>query len=279
MRTALKTSLMRVGLYGPLWRLRGWLRRHDPGVAIRNWRWRHGRSEQLPVPPPGLIWEVVNHADIELFLRGGRERADAIERAFAQSGFGLDEARRVLDFGCGCGRVIRHWHDRPDTEWHGSDVNQRLVRWCRDNLAFASFEVNALAPPLQYGDGFFDGIYAISVLTHLDEELQQRWLAELRRILHPNGALLVTTHGDAWLDGLDDGERARYLGGSIVVRSDTAPGSNLCETYHPPAYFRAVAGRHFADIRHLPQGTPEQRAQDIWVLRRPLPLEPLNVAR
>lgn len=261
---------MRSGLYEPLWRLRGWLRRHDPATSSRNRRWRRSHSERLPVPPRDLMWEVVNHADIELFLAGGRDRANAIEDAFAASGFDLGCARRVLDFGCGCGRVIRHWSDRTATDWHGSDVNERLVAWCRDHLVFASFAVNDLAPPLRYESDSFDAIYAISVLTHLDEDLGGRWLAELARILHPDGALLVTTHGDAWLDGLDDQEQAGYRAGSIVVRSDQGLGSNLCETYHPPAGFRTIAGRVFAEVHHLPQGTPEQRAQDMWVLRRPL---------
>jgi SAM-dependent methyltransferase len=270
-RTALKRGLLWSGLYGPMWRIRGWLRRHDPATSLRNRRWRRSHAGHLPLPPPALVWEVVNHADIELFLAGGRERAGAIEQAFAAAGFDLAGARRVLDFGCGCGRVIRHWSDRTATEWYGSDLNERLVAWCRNHLTFGRFEVNGLTPPLRYDAAFFDAIYAISVLTHLDEDLQERWLGELRRILDPDGALLVTTHGDAWLDGLDDREQARYRGGSMVVRSSQALGSNLCESYHPPAYFRAVAGRFFGEVRHLPQGTPAQRAQDMWVLRRPLP--------
>ena len=43
----------------------------------------------------------------------------------------------------------------------------------------------------------------------------------------------------------DDGERGRYAGGRLVVRSAGSSGSNLCETYHPPAYFRARVGRWF----------------------------------
>ena len=35
-------------------------------------------------------------------------------------------------------------------------------------------------------------------------------------------------------------QRTAYDAGQIVVRSSQAPGSNLCETYHPPAYFRRV---------------------------------------
>jgi SAM-dependent methyltransferase len=269
-RKVVKRTLMRLGLYEPLWRIRGWLRRHSLRTSIRNRRWRRAHDEPLPIPPPALIWEVVNHADIGDFLAAGRERAGAIESAFAAAGFELGRARRVLDFGCGCGRILRHFANRSATEWYASDVNERLVSWCRDNLPFAHCATNGLLPPLAFADRFFDAVYAISVLTHLDESLQERWLAELERIVDPGGAVLVTTHGDAWLGGLDASEAARYRSGAIVVRSAHTASSNVCEAYHPPAGFRRLAGRHFADVHHFPQGRPGQRAQDVWVLRRPI---------
>ena len=72
----------------------------------------------------------------------------------------------ILDFGCGCGRVVRWWRDLP-AEIHGSDFNPTLVRWCRENLPFGVFEVNRPEPPLPYPDDSFDLVYALSVLTHL----------------------------------------------------------------------------------------------------------------
>ncbi len=269
MRRTLKRILLRTGVYGPLWEIRGRLRGLDPRTLIRNRRFMSRHAPADPVPPSRLIYEVVNHYDIRSFLAGGQERAEAIEAALRSSGFDSAGCRRALDFGCGCGRVIRHLKDRIPAEWYGSDLNPRLAGWCRDNLRFATFSSNGLEPPLLFEDAFFDLVYAISVFTHLDEGFQNRWLAELARILAPGGALLVTTHGDAWRDGLDPGERRAYDTGSIVVRSSQAPGSNLCETYHPPDYFRRITEPLFAEVHHLPQGDSVHRAQDIWVLRTP----------
>jgi len=215
------------------------------------------------------MYEVVHNYSIEGFLVGGAERAEAIDRALADSGFELSRCGRILDFGCGCGRVIRHIKEHTRAEFFGSDLNPRLIRWCQDNLSFGRFDSNGLAPPLSYDDGFFDLVYSISVLTHLDEDLQNRWLAELRRVIAPGGALLVTTHGDSCFDGLDAAEAERYRDGHLVVRSSDSLGSNLCETYHPPEYFRRIAETTFAQVHHFPQGEPGRRAQDIWVLRTP----------
>lgn len=268
MRRTLKRILLRAGIYGWLWEARGRLRGVSPRTLLRNRRFMAHHAPPEPVPPARMIYEVVNHYDIEAFLAGGMERAGAIEHALTSSEFEPATCRRALDFGCGCGRVIRHLKDRIPAQWYGSDLNPRLAGWCRDNLQFATFSANELEPPLSYDDSFFDLVYAISVFTHLDEALQNQWLAELRRILAPGGALLVTTHGDAWLDGLDPAEARDYANGRLVVRSSQAPGSNLCETYHPPDYFRRVTEPLFAEVHHLPQGDAAHRAQDIWILKK-----------
>jgi SAM-dependent methyltransferase len=212
------------------------------------------------------MFEVVHSYDIEGFLKGGAERADAIRESLDEAGVDLARCRRVLDFGCGCGRIIRHIRTMSPADLHGSDLNPDLIDWCQRQLTFGRFLCNGLAPPLSYHRDSFDLVYSISVLTHLDEDLQNQWLEELRRILTPGGALLVTTHGDSCFDGLDAGESQRYRNGELVVRSSDSLGSNLCETYHPPAYFRRVTEPLFDEVHHFPQGSPGQRAQDIWVL-------------
>lgn len=276
-RRSLKRLLLRTGLYGGLWKVRGQLRAYDPRMRAANRRWRRANDPSIPVPPPRLIFEVVHNYDIQAFMNGGRERAETIDHILSETGFSLRDCESVLDFGCGCGRVIRHIRDRTDAELAGSDLNPRLIAWCRENLDFGRFECNDLAPPLIYPDDSFNLVYAISVLTHLDEELQNHWLAEFRRILKPGGALLVTTHGDSCFDGLDAAEARNYRDGQLVVRSASSLGSNLCETYHPPDYFRRVTEPLFDAVHHFPRGGPDRRAQDIWVLRTAVQRSTFNV--
>jgi ubiquinone/menaquinone biosynthesis C-methylase UbiE len=102
----------------------------------------------------------------------------------------IENFQTMLDFGCGCGRVIRNWRSLQGVNIYGSDYNHELIAWCDENLSFAHFDSNDLAPPLSYESNKFDLIYALSVFTHLPEELQLTWLQELTRVLQPGGYLL-----------------------------------------------------------------------------------------
>ena len=224
-------------------------------------------AEGLPVPPRQLIVKVAGTPDVEWFLESGRRAAESIRAATARNGRPLDEVRALLDFGCGCGRVLRHWIGMHGCERHGCDTNDEAVEWCRRNLPFAQFEVNGLAPPLPYDDDRFDLVYALSVLTHLTEDLQRAWLRELRRVLAPGGLLLVSTHGDAYRDRLDPAERRRYDRGELVVRWRRAAGTNLCAAYHPRAALERLADG-LAFVEHVPEGAKGNPHQDLTVLRK-----------
>src|SRR5215475_12386349 len=101
----------------------------------------------------------------------------------------------MLDFGCGCGRIIRHWRALSGPELYGIDYNPLLIDWCRRNLSFARFIVNRTGIPFSFPEGMFDFIYSISVFTHLTESSQRFLMNELMRILKPGGHLLFTVHG------------------------------------------------------------------------------------
>ena len=48
-------------------------------------------------------------------------------------------------------------------------------------------------PPLPFDNEFFDFIFSISVLTHIPEDMQFAWLAELNRVLKVGGTALLST--------------------------------------------------------------------------------------
>ena len=115
----------------------------------------------------------------------------------------------ILDFGCGCGRVIRNW-STLDANIAGSDLSGGAIDWCRSNLFFARFETNGLSPPLVYPDEAFELAYALSVLTHLPEAIQHEWMDELHRVARRGGFVVLTTHGERYLERLDEDERRRF---------------------------------------------------------------------
>jgi SAM-dependent methyltransferase len=226
---------------------------------------------RLPVPPPRLRVEVAGTAGLEWFLDSGRQQAEIIRSAAERNGVPLESAGSLLDFGCGCGRVLRHWAGLAGPAVHGSDFNERLVGWCAANLPFVTASVNDLAPPLRYEDGQFDLVYAISVFTHLPHDLERAWIDELTRITAPGGLLLLTTHGDSYADRLDADERETYDSGEPVVRWPGVAGSNLCTTFHPEAYIRTRFAPGIELLEHAPDGgTAGSRQQDLVVFRKPV---------
>ena len=254
-------GLERAGILAPTYRL------YERARALRG-RDHPAESDGLPLPPARLRLVVGGTTDANWFLESGRTTAETIRAAADRHGADLDDIERLLDFGCGCGRVTRHWHGLAAAV-HGSDYNAALVGWCRRNLSFATFTANSVGPPLALAAESSDVVYAVSVLTHLPEDLQHAWLAELRRVLRPGGLLILTTHGDRYLDHLDDDERARYERGDLVVRWESVAGTNLCTAFHPERYVREKLGSPELELLEFaPEGAVGTPDQDLVVMRR-----------
>jgi hypothetical protein len=177
---------------------------------------------------------------------------------------------RVLDFGCGVGRVLRYWGPQPPFELHGADFNPAMIAWCSQSLPFASFSVNPLEGPLAYESGSFGLVYALSVFTHLPVSLQLSWLRELLRVLRPGGYLYLTVHGDAAAGVLDELLRRQYLAGDLVVTGSETPGANNCAAFHPSRYiFEEFAARHgLSMIDFAAEGARGNPPQDASLLRK-----------
>jgi CBS domain-containing protein len=224
----------------------------------------------FPLPPPDLI-ELVSglrsaRAYRSFYAEGARS-AETVRSVLARNGSRVDELRAMLDFGCGCGRVIRHWRDIPDVELFGTDYNAALIEWCSANLPFATFQSNGLDPVLHYPDSKFDLVYAFSVFTHLGAELQTPWLAELKRVVQSGGLVMLTLHGLTRLGGLGAEDRQAFLEGELVVRNSEEAGSNTCSAFHPEEYVRKVLGAELELLEYAPNGAPEI-SQDVALFRK-----------
>lgn len=224
-------------------------------------------GEEPPLPPEVLRLMVAGTDDALWFVEAGRRAAESLTTLLAKHGVALHQLKNVLDFGCGCGRVIRHLRHLP-AELHGCDSNPVAVEWCADNLPFARFAVNALQSPLDYDADTFDLVYALSVFTHLPEPLQGHWMSEMRRVLKPGGVLVVSLHGDALRGKLTRAERADYRAGRLVVRGGDLIGTNHCAAFHPPALVRGAFARGFEVLEHAPEGATGNPPQDAWLLRK-----------
>jgi SAM-dependent methyltransferase len=226
---------------------------------------RTNAADGLPLPPASYMVLVGGETSVDAFLQGGAVVVEVLRDMLAAAGADLAQCRSILDFGCGCGRVIRHLRPFAQrTAISGTDYNPRLLAWCREHLPFAQFALNDLHPPLTYGDGAFDLIYAFSVFTHLSAPLQIAWMREMERVLAPGGYLFVTVHGESFRAELDDQERRAFARGELVVRHAFNAGSNLCTAFHPETYLRSLAAPGLEIVGYA----PARLGQDAVLLRK-----------
>ena len=121
---------------------------------------------------------------------------------------------RVLDIGCGCGKMARSLMYHPYIEkFIGFDVSQACIDYCNQVLApligpkfeFHRFDVysecynphgtirgSELIFPAE--DGSIDVAFGISLFTHLLEPDARHYLREVRRVLSPTGVFLPSIH-------------------------------------------------------------------------------------
>ena len=155
---------------------------------------------QLPVPPR-YLWLRYGKTPEE-YLASGRRDVESMRRVLSEGGIVLSSCRRVLDLGCGSGRMLR-WLDGAGAEVWGSDVSAPHIVWCQQNLSPPyRFLTNTSCPHLPFESGYFDLVYAGSLFTHISE-LLEAWLLEIRRLLRAGGAAYVTIHDEHTLRALD----------------------------------------------------------------------------
>ncbi len=247
------------------WRLAN--ENHRLKAASREVRAKRAATEEIPLPPDVLRLMVAGTDDAEWFVTAGQRAAESLTSLLAKNGIAIDTCDRILDFGCGCGRVIRHLRHLP-AELHGCDSNPVAMEWCAENLPFGAFAVNALESPLDYDARSFDLVYALSVFTHLPPHLQAHGMRELHRILKPGGVLVISLHGDALFGRLNRAERADYRAGRLVVRGGDLAGTNHCAAFHPPAFVRGAFADGFEVLELAPKGAKGNPPQDAWLLRK-----------
>jgi len=103
---------------------------------------------------------------------------------------------KVLDLGCGNGRLLQIFKD-IDINYTGVDNSEKLIEIAKKTYPSATFLV-ADALHLPFPSDCFDKIYSVAVLHHIpSEELRLKFLEEAKRVLRPQG-LLILTVWDLW---------------------------------------------------------------------------------
>ena len=246
-------------------------------------------DDAFAAPPADLRNRVTGQSPTELeFRESGRQSVSDFEAVLATVGKSIADFENILDFGCGSGRILRHFSGIAGAATvHGCDTDPDVVAWCESNLPFARFEHTNALPPLPYADNTFDLIVNFSVFTHLPESFQDAWLAELARVTTDDAVILLTVNGlhgfselvQTWLDWPRDPtpmlETMRDRG-FLYIEKDSWVGSTYPDwyhsTFHSPAYVMQHWGRFFEIAGYFPRAGLDY--QDIVLLRNGQVTEP-----
>ena len=185
----------------------------------------------------------------------------------------MADASRILDWGCGCGRVIRPLSRFvPAGKIHGCDIDRAAIAWDQVNIPGSAFTRIEPYPPTPYPDGYFDIVYGISVMTHLDEKTQLQWLEELRRITAPGAILALSVIGEnlratnmpaSLAEEFAAKGFASFVPGYSADHKEFSHQDYYQEAYHTVSYIAETWSRYFEVLQYV-----ETKHQDVVVLRR-----------
>lgn len=224
-----------------------------------------------PIPPLTLRFNVAGHKDIKLFHESGAASLKNINDILLQTiGRDIGSFENIFDFGCGCARILR-WCANYSSKCHfyGTDIDEKAIHWSKKNIPYAQFHTNRPLPPLPFEENTFDLIYVNSVFTHLNENYQDQWLAELQRVAINGAILVLTVHGEyAWQKALETNPTDPVIKnyneqldsqGILFVSNDFWKGrfpDFYQTTYHKKAYIEDHWGEYFEILNYV----------DKWIL-------------
>lgn len=184
----------------------------------------------------------------------------------------LAQFDHILDFGCGCGRTLipLAMHSANPSGLHGVDIDPEAVTWLAESYPqIGSVKLNAAWPAMLHEQETFDVVYAISVFTHLPEDMEQAWLADISRVSRKGGYALLTVHGNAFFHHLtpravQQVQQDGFFYASADTLTDGLP-EYYRNSYHTERYIQERWSQHFDVVKVIPMGIDRQ---DLIVLRK-----------
>jgi SAM-dependent methyltransferase len=193
-----------------------------------------------------------------------RGRRTVIDRVL--DGLGLPAPARILDAGCGSGRNMVELSRRGAVT--GVELSDTSIALARERGCGEVVQGSVLEMP--FADGSFDLAVCLDVVEHLADDIGA--LRELRRVVAPDGALMVTVPAYQWLwSGHDviNHHHRRYTRRSLQLAAAHAGWRQVRTTYFNSLLLPVAIVLRVLD--RVNTKTTES-SLDLWV-----PPEPLNL--
>jgi SAM-dependent methyltransferase len=204
------------------------------------------RPSSLPsLPPDEIQRNFTGRAGRDTFAEAVSFYRCVLE-AVASAGLKIGSGVRIVDLGCGWGRISQTaLRDFAPENIYSVDIMPQAIEICRatglpTNLVLADRE-----PPTQLPSEFADIVMAYSVFSHLREDAHWAWLREVRRLLRAGSIAVLTTRDRAIFDYAASVRRAGDV--PIHARGMQTAFGDIDETK-----YRYDAGEYIFDI---PQST------------------------
>ena len=170
--------------------------------AAKEERWLKILSGEIKVPdapvmPDRKYQRIVSGREGRSIMADAMMFRNFLKSLLADHARPLAADTRILEFGCGWGRILRTFLDEVSPEYLvGIDAQEWMLDIARQTTMRPGYAMYWRTAPLPQGDlpaNTFDLIYAYSVFSHLSEKAANAWIAEFARILAPGGIVCVTT--------------------------------------------------------------------------------------
>jgi SAM-dependent methyltransferase len=152
-------------------------------------------TDYLDLRPDTTFAEMTKYADPAMHAGGRHARVSpplltaAIRNDVLRAFLDLREDDRVLDLGCGSGRVMI-WNRNTGAYLAGVDVSPYFADEPREAVDLVVGDLRRLP----VADGSFNKAYTLDVLEHLSRDALSQMLREAARVLEPGGTLFVYSH-------------------------------------------------------------------------------------
>jgi 2-polyprenyl-3-methyl-5-hydroxy-6-metoxy-1,4-benzoquinol methylase len=163
----------------------------------------------------GSTWYFSSHA--------GRWIVKRVDRELALKG------KRVLDFGCGRGDLLQHLFTRGIAA-RGFELSEESARTTSERFATEPLFQGVATERTDLEDHSFDVIFLVEVIEHLLDDQIEPVLSEVRRLLAPGGAVVVTC------------PNAEDLGAERVRCPDCGA------TFHPYQHVRSLSPASISEL-------------------------------
>jgi ubiquinone/menaquinone biosynthesis C-methylase UbiE len=162
---------------------------------------------------------------------------------------------RLIHAGCGGGQVDQGLHERVRIT--ALDISPDALQLYQQNNPTAHEIRHGSILALPYGDGSFDGYYSLGVIEHFTEPEIAQILSEARRVVGPNGRIVLF-----WPHARATSVRVLGLAHRLLARSGS-------KTQLHPAEVSLLSSRSMAE-RLLRQGgftmtSYDFGAKDLWI--------------